>query len=84
MIYQESLKRKFIICEELTNRLIQLYSFKEDVILDPFVGSGTTCLSALKDGRNYVAYDIDPEYIKLAENRISTYKGQLGLFEKIG
>lgn len=69
--------------EELPHRLIQLYSFKGDVILDPFVGSGTTCLSALKDGRNYVAYDIDPEYIKLAVNRISTYKDQLDLFEKI-
>ncbi|MFQ6611044.1 MAG: DNA-methyltransferase [Fidelibacterota bacterium] len=66
--------------EELPHRLIQLYSFKGDVILDPFVGSGTACLSALKDGRNYVAYDIDPQYIKLAENRILSYRNQLGLF----
>lgn len=67
--------------EELPHRLIQLYSFKGDVILDPFVGSGTACLSALKDERNYVAYDIDPEYIKLAETRISTYRDQIGLFQ---
>jgi site-specific DNA-methyltransferase (adenine-specific) len=70
--------------EELPHRLIQLYSFKGDVILDPFVGSGSTCLSALKDERNYVAYDIDPEYIKLAETRISTYRDQIGLFENKG
>ena len=66
--------------EELPHRLIQLYSFKRDVILDPFAGSGTACLSALKDGRNYVAYDTDPQYIKLAENRISSYRNQIGLF----
>ncbi len=66
--------------EELPHRLIQLYSFKGDVILDPFVGSGTACLSTLKDGRNYVAYDINPQYIKLAENRISSYRDQTGLF----
>ena len=43
--------------EELPHRLIQLYTFKDDVILDPFVGSGTTCISALRDKRNYVGYD---------------------------
>jgi site-specific DNA-methyltransferase (adenine-specific) len=69
--------------EELPHRLIQLYSFKDDVILDPFVGSGTTCLSALKDGRNYVAYDNDQDYIELAKTRISTYRNQLDIFEYI-
>ncbi len=68
--------------EELPHRLIQLYTFKGDVILDPFVGSGTTCLSAIKDKRNYVGYDIDPEYVKLAERRIYDYTKQLRLFEK--
>ena len=67
--------------EELPHRLIQLYSFKDDVILDPFAGSGTVCLSALKDGRNYVGYDIDPAYIKLAETRISAYRDQGDIFD---
>ncbi|HDP98435.1 MAG TPA: site-specific DNA-methyltransferase, partial [bacterium] len=67
--------------EELPHRLIQLFTFKRDVILDPFVGSGTTCLSAIKDKRNYVGYDVDPEYAKLAESRISNYINQLLLFE---
>lgn len=57
--------------EELPHRLIQLYSFKDDVVLDPFAGSGTVCLAAFKDHRKYVAYDIDPEYVRLAEARIS-------------
>jgi len=67
--------------EELPYRLIQLYSFKDDVVLDPFVGSGTTCLAALKTGRNYVGYDNNPEYVKLAEDRIRTYTRQGRLFE---
>ena len=67
--------------EELPHRLIQLYSFKDDVVLDPFAGSGTVCLSALKDKRNYVAYDIDPTYIKLAETRISAYRDQVDIFD---
>jgi modification methylase len=56
--------------EELPHRLIQLFTFKGDNILDPFVGSGTTCLAAHKDGRNYIGYDLNPEYIQLAYKRI--------------
>ena len=63
--------------EELPHRLIQLYSFKDDVVLDPFAGSGTVCLAALKDKRKFVAYDIDPDYIELAENRIAAYRSNL-------
>ena len=66
--------------EELPHRLIQLYTFKEDVILDPFVGSGTACLAAVKDKRNYVGYDTNSEYVKMAEKRISSYTRQLRLF----
>jgi site-specific DNA-methyltransferase (adenine-specific) len=56
--------------EELPHRLIQLFSFKGDNILDPFVGSGTTCLAAYKDERNYIGYDLNHEYIQLAGKRI--------------
>jgi len=56
--------------EELPSRLIQLYSFKDDIILDPFMGSGTTAASALKSDRKFVGYDISQEYIDLAEKRI--------------
>ena len=62
--------------EELPSRLIQLYSFKGDVILDPFMGSGTTGLAALKSERRFVGYDISEEYVKLANNRINAFKNQ--------
>ena len=53
--------------EELPYRLIQLYSFTNDIILDPFIGSGTTGVAALKSDRFYFGYDTDIEYIKIAE-----------------
>ena len=65
--------------EELPHRLIQLYTFKEDVVLDPFCGSGTTCFSALKSGRHYIGYDIEEKYIELANERIRAYADQMRL-----
>jgi len=62
--------------EELPYRLIQLYSLKDDIILDPFIGSGTTALVALKNERKYIGYEIDKKYVKLAENRISAFANQ--------
>lgn len=62
--------------EELPYRLIQLYSFKDDIILDPFMGSVTTAVTALKSERKFVGYEIDKEYIKLAENRIHSLLAQ--------
>lgn len=55
---------------ELPQRLIELYSFKGDAILDPFAGSGTTCLAAYTSERQYVGYEIEAEYIQLAEKRL--------------
>lgn len=63
--------------EELPYRLIQLYSFVDDIILDPFMGSGTTAVSALKSDRKFVGYDTDEKYIKLAETRLSRYRTQI-------
>ena len=65
--------------EALPHRLIQLYTFVGDVVLDPFCGSGTTCLSALKSGRHYIGYDIEEAYIQLANERISAYTHQTRL-----
>lgn len=64
---------------ELPYRLIQLYTFTEDMVLDPFMGSGSTAVAALKAGRKYIGYEIDSAYIKLAEERVAAYKMQLGL-----
>lgn len=55
---------------ELPYRLIQLYSFKDEVVLDPFMGSGQTAIAALKAGRHYIGYEINPGYIALAQARI--------------
>ncbi len=55
---------------ELPYRLIQLYSFKDEVVLDPFMGSGQTAIAALKAGRHYVGYEINPQYVNLAQQRI--------------
>ncbi|MDP2302330.1 MAG: site-specific DNA-methyltransferase [Ignavibacteria bacterium] len=65
--------------EELPNRLIQLYSFKGDIILDPFMGSGTTAVSAIKSERKFVGYDISQKYIDLAEKRLKPFLEQITL-----
>ncbi len=57
--------------EELPRRLIKLFSFVGDVVLDPFAGSGTTIKVANELGRNAVGYEINPEYIELAKRRMS-------------
>jgi site-specific DNA-methyltransferase (adenine-specific) len=55
---------------ELPHRFIQLYTFQEDVVLDPFAGSGTTCVAAKQDGRHFIGYELVPEYCELAEKRL--------------
>ncbi|MBK8944172.1 MAG: site-specific DNA-methyltransferase [Ignavibacteriae bacterium] len=55
---------------ELPKRLIQLFTFQEDIVLDPFCGSGTTCISALKENRNFIGYDIKQEYVDLSLKNI--------------
>ena len=55
----------------LVDRLVRLLSYRRDVVLDPFLGSGTTAVAALNAGRHYVGYEINPEYLTLAEQRIA-------------
>jgi len=55
---------------ELPHRLIQLYTFSGEIVLDPFMGSGQTALAALKAGRHFTGYEVNEEYLKLALNRI--------------
>ena len=59
---------------ELPYRLIQLYTFEGDVVLDPFVGSGQSAIAAIKTSRHYIGYDINKEYVKLAERRIKEFE----------
>jgi len=51
---------------ELATRLVRMFSFTEDTVLDPFCGSGTTMVAALRNGRNSIGIEIDPDYCRLA------------------
>jgi len=62
---------------ELPNRLIQLFSFTGDIVLDPFMGSGTTGIAAIKSDRHFVGFDTSEEYIELANQRILPYRQKL-------
>jgi DNA modification methylase len=54
----------------LPERLINLYTYKDDVVLDPFMGAGTTAVAAAQAGRRYVGYELDQQYIDIAQRRI--------------
>ena len=56
---------------ELPERLIHLYTYGGDVVLDPFLGSGSTAVAAVRTGRHYVGYDTDANYVALARDRVT-------------
>ena len=55
---------------ELPRRVIQLYTFEGEAVLDPFMGVGSTAVAALRSNRNFVGYEVSKEYCDLAEERI--------------
>lgn len=55
---------------ELASRLVRMFSFHDDIILDPFCGSGTTNLASLINGRNSIGIDIDPDYCRMAARNL--------------
>ena len=67
---------------ELPYRLIKLLTYKSDTILDPFMGSGTTGVACVQLNRNFIGYEISPDYFKIAEKRINEAKAQkkLGIY----
>jgi len=54
----------------LAERLIRMFSFVGDTVLDPFMGTGTTTVAAARWGRNSIGVEIDPQYYTMAEKRI--------------
>ena len=56
---------------ELPRRCIELYTFAGDVVLDPFNGSGTTCVASKLTGRTYIGVDLSSEYCQIAEERLA-------------
>jgi site-specific DNA-methyltransferase (adenine-specific) len=55
----------------LPRRLIELYSYEGDLVLDPFIGAGATAVAAVVAGRRYVGFDTDPAYLAIAEQRVA-------------
>jgi site-specific DNA-methyltransferase (adenine-specific) len=55
---------------ELPERLIRLYTYADDLVIDPFMGSGSTLVAAAKVGRRYAGCDLDPEYVEIARTRV--------------
>lgn len=68
---------------ELATRLIRMFSFTDDTVLDPFCGSGTTMVAALRLGRNSIGIEIDPEYCRMAARYLKAETGGLFSHEKL-
>jgi DNA modification methylase len=64
---------------ELASRLVRMFSFTEDMVLDPFCGSGTTMVAALRAGRSSIGVEIDPEYCRMAARYLKAETS--GLFD---
>lgn len=65
---------------EVAYRLVRMFSFVEDTVLDPFLGTGSTTLAAIRAGRNSIGNEIDPHYFNMAKHRIAEVVSQQTLF----
>ena len=70
--------------EELPRRCIELYTYSDEVVLDPFMGSGTTAITALKTGRRFVGYEVSEKYRVLASRRLQLETGSMLLYTRTG
>src|SRR5690606_13468667 len=70
---------------EIPRRLIRMFSFTGDTVLDPFGGTGTTAVAAIEMGRHSISVDVEPRYIDIMESRLSDavgFRGQLEVKRK--
>lgn len=63
--------------EELPKRLIKMFAFKGETVLDPFMGSGTTSLAARKLERNSIGYEINPEFVEISKQKLNIYQADI-------
>ena len=75
--YKSSKEHPAAFPEEVPKRLLKLFSFRDDVVLDPFNGIGTTCIVAKELQRKYIGIDISEEYCKIAERRVNHCHAQM-------
>lgn len=68
---------------DIAERLIKMFSFVGDTVLDPFAGSGTTAVAASRIGRNSVSSELEPKYVDVAEERINDERGTLNNYENL-
>jgi site-specific DNA-methyltransferase (adenine-specific) len=68
---------------ELPERFVRLYTYRDDVVLDPFMGSGSTAVAAARNGRHYVGYDTDPDYVALAEQRVAAARAEAAVSDTV-
>ena len=66
---------------ELIKWILNNYSKENDLILDPFIGSGTTAIACLQTKRNFIGIEIEPKYVEIANKRINEFKKQLTLIK---
>jgi site-specific DNA-methyltransferase (adenine-specific) len=59
----------------LPRRLIELYTYADDLVMDPFIGSGSTAVAAVETKRHYVGFDTDAGYLAIAEARVAAARG---------
>lgn len=67
---------------ELPKRLIELYTYRDDLVLDPFMGAGTTGVASLRTGRRFLGFDTDAGYVKRAEERIDSERKRLAALKE--
>lgn len=67
---------------ELPKRLIELYTYRGDVVLDPLCGSGTLAVAAVRTDRHFVCYDIDPMYVATSEARVAEERDRRNVIER--
>jgi len=79
----KGVKHPAIYPEYIIRELLKLLTRKGDIVLDPFIGSGTTGVACKKLGRNYIGFDINPEYCKYAEKRLKKVREDKTVMEWI-